>query len=724
MKRMNKTLLAILPISMLGLALSTAVEAQVMLPPSTLAKGKIPAHVVEPLPTPLRFVDEDHVIMLDGTTGEARLYTIENQSSQAYTSKGKLSYEPDVHFSPDAAGVERYDGTIENAVNPYYSPDHSMVAFTRDNDLYVKDLNSGTEKRLTLDGTDLIKNGYSSWVYNEEIIGRPTGYKAFWWSPDSRFIAFLHTDDSKAPAFMTYDARGHFGTWIEWRYPTPGDHNPDVKLGVVSLENAFVAGSNPSIAWAQLDETQDHYLGTPFWSPDSRRLMATWMNRDQNHLEILSVAPVDGRTELVYAEDQKTWIDWPEGLAFNDRGFYVIRDFSLYEQVYFVPFNAQGYKEKYVQITDGPNWGIKLVKFDAKYLYYTARRDFSTVNQLYRVNLGGNERKTEDLSLTDYDYKNVIVSPKGTKYVAVYSNLKTPSKVIAVEAKKDGDSWLLADSRGSKFYDYSVACGEIVHYSTSDGLRLPAKVVWPVNIDKTKKYPVIVEIYGGPGYTEVMNTWTAPSFSNQWWAENGVIQIWIDNRASGHLGKRGLNQIYRQLGKYELRDFCDAVKWFERTYPFIDAGKIGVEGYSYGGMMTVLAVTRGNDVFKYGIAGSGVYNWTLYDSHYTERYMDTPQDNPDGYDKWSVVNDLGNYYGDDSNMLFLSHGTLDDNVHFQNTLQLVRKLQEQGRKFQLMIYPEGFHGYRGDQRKFWDRDNMTFWYKYLLGRELPSELDY
>ena len=185
-----------------------------------------------------------------------------------------------------------------------------------------------------------------------------------------------------------------------------------------------------------------------------------------------------------------------------------------------------------------------------------------------------------------------------------------------------------------------------------------------------------------------------------------------------------MNQVYRQLTKFELRDFCDAMKWFERTYPFIDAGKVGIEGFSYGGTMTALAVTRGNEYFKYGIAGGGVYDWSLYDSHYTERYMDTPQDNAEGYQQNAVVNDLGNYYGDDSNMLFLSHGTLDDNVHFQNTLQLVRKLQESGKKFQLMVYPEGFHGYRGEQRKFWDRDNMIFWYKYLLGRNIPSELDY
>ena len=269
-----------------------------------------------------------------------------------------------------------------------------------------------------------------------------------------------------------------------------------------------------------------------------------------------------------------------------------------------------------------------------------------------------------------------------------------------------------------------MAEGDIVYYATSDGLRIPAKVVWPLNMDKSKKYPVIVEVYGGPSNSVVMNEWSKPSFSNQWWAQNGVIQIWLDNRASGHLGKRYVNQIYRQLTRYELKDFCDAVKWFEQTYPFIDAAKVGIEGYSYGGSMTVLACSLGNEYFKYGIAGSGVYDWALYDSHYTERYMDTPQDNPDGYKDNSVINNLDKYVGDDSNMLFLSHGTLDDNVHFQSTLQLVRKLQADGKKFEMMLYPEGFHGYRGDQHKFWVRDNMEFWYKYLLGKPLPAELDY
>jgi dipeptidyl-peptidase-4 len=695
-----------------------------MLPSSLLVKGNLPDHVIEPIPYPVRFTDENHLLLYDPSDKTEKIYDFKKEEYTETKAVGKKSYEPEIHFKADAFGVSKYDGKIENSVNAYYSPDHRRVAFVRDNDLYVKDLSSGEEERLTFDGTDLIKNGYSSWVYNEEIIGRPTAYKAFWWSPDSKSIAFFRTDDSKVNAFMTYDSRGHFGKWVEWRYTQAGDTNSDVRLGIVSVDDVFATGEKPSVVWAELDEKQDHYIGTPFWSPDSRRLLATWMNRDQNHFEILSVSPYDGTAGLVYSEDQKTWIDWPEGIAFTADGFYIIRDFSLYEQIYYVPYSAQGYYGSYRQITEGPNWGIKLVKIDSKYLYYTARRDFTTVNQLYRVNLRGSQKKTECLSLTDYDFTNVVVSPKGTKFAARYSNVSTPAKVVAMSIEKDANTWLIADSRGSKFFDYKIATGEIMHYSTSDGLRIPAKVIWPFNMDKTKKYPVIVEIYGGPGYTEVMDDWSRPSFNNQWWAQNGVIQIWLDNRASGHLGKKSINQIYRQLTHYELRDFCDAMKWFEQNFSCIDPAKVGIEGFSYGGTMTVLAVTRGNEYFKYGIAGAGVYDWSLYDSHYTERYMDTPQDNPDGYAKNAVLNNLDSYIGDDSNMLFLSHGTLDDNVHFQNTLQLVRALQEKGKKFKMMVYPEGYHGYKGDQHRFWERDNMEFWYKYLLGKPLPTELDY
>jgi dipeptidyl-peptidase-4 len=200
-----------------------------------------------------------------------------------------------------------------------------------------------------------------------------------------------------------------------------------------------------------------------------------------------------------------------------------------------------------------------------------------------------------------------------------------------------------------------------------------------------------------------------------------VIQLTLDTRSSGHLGKEGMNQVYRYLGILELQDFIDGIKYFT-ALPFVDKDKIGIEGFSYGGTMAALAVTEGNEYFKYGIAGGGVYDWQLYDTHYAERYMDRPVDNPDGYAKSMVYNRIENYKGDKTNMLRLTHGTGDDNVHFQNTLQLIDKLQQDGKNFELMIYPQGMHGYRGYQRKHSDMQDYIFWYKYLMDRELPEVL--
>ena len=240
-------------------------------------------------------------------------------------------------------------------------------------------------------------------------------------------------------------------------------------------------------------------------------------------------------------------------------------------------------------------------------------------------------------------------------------------------------------------------------------------------MDKNKKYPVKVDIYGGPNTPQVFDKWSTPSFRNQWWANHGVIQVILETRSGGHQGKTGLNSIYRQLNIPELQDFIDGIKYFD-SFPYVNIKKVGIEGYSYGGTMTVLAVTEGNDYFQYGVGSSGVMDWELYDSHYTERYMDTPQDNPDGYKATNVYTRLGSYKGDDSNMLRLTHGTGDDNVHFQNSLKLIDQFQKEGKDFELMIYPQGMHGYRGYQNDQFKMQNYKFWYKYLLDSEIPGNL--
>ena len=282
--------------------------------------------------------------------------------------------------------------------------------------------------------------------------------------------------------------------------------------------------------------------------------------------------------------------------------------------------------------------------------------------------------------------------------------------------------------------------------TTEDGFRLPGMIVYPEDFDPSKKYPVHMDIYGGPDTPLVRDRWVTPNDDNQWFPRNGIIQITVDPRDAGHNGREGLDLVYRQLTVYEIQDFCAWADWL-KSLPYVDADKIGVEGFSFGGTMTSMLVMRHSDRFHYGIAGGGVYDWALYDSHYTERYMDTPQNNLEGYavsrvldyaDEYPTVYSEGGRVSSDKSsdvasgqssgvilnevknlskdpvMLKITHGTGDDNVHHQNTLQLLDRLHGEGKKFDFMIYPDGMHGYHGYQGRHFKNANREFWTKYLL----------
>jgi dipeptidyl-peptidase-4 len=281
---------------------------------------------------------------------------------------------------------------------------------------------------------------------------------------------------------------------------------------------------------------------------------------------------------------------------------------------------------------------------------------------------------------------------------------------------------LVADMKGPEYDPRKYALGELVYMTTEDGFKLPGMIVYPKDFDSSKKYPVHVDIYGGPNTPMVRDRWVTPNESNQWYSENGIIQITVDPRAAGHNGRAGLDMIYRQLTVWEVKDFVAWANWL-KALPYVDGDKIGVEGFSFGGTMTSMLLMQAPESFHYGIAGGGVYDWALYDSHYTERYMDTPQANPEGYEVAKVLNYVDGYpteYEGNTSaepvMLKLTHGTGDDNVHHQNTLQLIDRMHKENKKFDFMIYPDGMHGYRGYQGRHFDMANREFWLKYLLGK--------
>ena len=637
----------------------------------------------------------------------------------------------------------------EGAVNMTYSPDSTRIAFTRDNDLYVVDIASGAETRLTFDGSDVILNGYASWVYYEEILGRGSRYKAFWWSPDSRKIGFYRFDNSEVPMFPIYSAFANpaaaasqsqsprvtdlaiGGALSETRYPKCGQTNPQVRIGIIDLAGNVMPGSSsvipseveesPSIVWADFDPTLDQYFGIPFWGPDSKEFFIARMPRLQNTIDLYAVNCADGSKRHVYNETYKTWLNWFDGVVFTDRGLYMSREFETgWQQIYFLSYDGSEFR----RLTDGPNWDVALVRVDEKKgdVYFTAKRDAVAKQALYKV-----DKKGVITALTDpaYNVTGVSFSPDGKYYVASLSNVSTPTRisVFPVAAKKPGQGILAADLKGPDYDASKYALGQLVSMTTTDGFTLPGMIVYPKNFDPAKKYPVHVDIYGGPDTPQVRDRWVAPSEANQWYSENGIIQITVDPRAAGHNGREGLDMIYRQLTVWEVKDFCAWADWL-KALPYVDGDKIGVEGFSFGGTMTSMLLMQAPDKFHYGIAGGGVYDWALYDSHYTERYMDTPQANPEGYEVSKVLNYVDGYpteYNGEAGlvepvMLKLTHGTGDDNVHHQNTLQLLDAMHKEGKKFDFMIYPDGMHGYRGYQGAHFDAANREFWLKYLLNR--------
>ena len=636
---------------------------------------------------------------------------------------------------------EKYSGfpvSPAGAVNLTFSPDSSMLAFTRGNDLYVYDIASGNEKRLTFDGSDVILNGYASWVYYEEIFGRPSRYRAFWWSPDSRKIGFYRFDNSDVPVFPIYspysDDAARSGMGLAYsqnagaavelpgvspeggsvrmtRYPKCGDSNPEVRIGIADVHDG-------SIAWADFNEKDDQYFGTPFWGSDSRDFYIQREPRIQNTLDLYAVSAADGSKRHIYHETYRTWLDWIDGMLFGRSGIYMVRSFETgWQQIYYLSYDGNVLK----RLTDGKNWRMSLLDVNepdgasdgsSSEVLFVAERDSRVRSGLYSV-CGGVVR---GISSPELHVRSAVPSPDMKHVVASVSSSRIPSQVWIYDVARPERSFKVADMAYDGYDAADFALPELISMTTSDGLELPAMIVYPEGFDASKKYPVHVDIYGGPDTPMVTDYFRGTGYY-QWYAENGIIEVVADCRASGHNGREGLDMIYGRLDEREVMDF---VEWAEylKSLPYVQGDKIGVEGFSFGGTMTALLVMRHSDAFHYGIAGGGVYDWALYDTHYTERFMSTPAENPDGYASTKAVSYAAEYpvtedSYDGSVMLKITHGTGDDNVHFQSTLQLVDALQKADKKFELMIYPDGMHGYRGYQGRHFTEANHAFWLHYL-----------
>jgi dipeptidyl-peptidase-4 len=358
---------------------------------------------------------------------------------------------------------------------------------------------------------------------------------------------------------------------------------------------------------------------------------------------------------------------------------------------------------------------INFIDEAKKKIYFTARSKENTARKdLYSVNFDG--KKMQRLTFGEFNHGFINLSPDGSYFVTTYNNASTPTKMAIV----DNTGKIIkeiADSKGPEMNDYVLAKTEIVRVKSDDGLYdLPMKVTWPINFDKTKKYPVLISIYGGPNAGTVMDTWGL-SGTQQFYAKEGLIQVAMDHRASGHFGKEGVNYMYHNLGYWEMKDYSTMAKWLIANGA-ADPTKICITGFSYGGYMSCYALTYGADVFTHGMAGGSVTDWTFYDTHYTERYMGTPADNADGYKSSSVLTFADRYKG----MLQIVHGVIDDNVHLQNSIQFESKLQDLKKDFEMMNYSGGRHGWGGNKGLHFQNLKTQFIYKYLLEKPVPKAM--
>jgi len=642
-------------------------------------------------------------VFVDAKTGKEEHYASLTNISASVSIKAN-----DIVLKAADGTEKKLTDNKEEEKNPTLSPDGTKIAFTRNNDLYVIDISSGKEDRLTTDGTELIYNGWASWVYYEEILGRPTKYRAFWWSPDSKHIAYMHFNDTEVPLFPIFGAEGQHGYVENTRYPEAGDKNPEVKVGIADI-------TTKQTTWADFNEKDDQYFGTPFWTPDGSSLWLQWMNRHQNHLIVYAIDPASGSKKSVYDEQQKTWVDWLENIHFlaNNKGYIVQSDKSGWMHIYQYDMNGNLAK----QITDG-SWTVKdILKIDEQkqMIYFTARKENSARFDLYKIKMDGTA--LQRLTFGDYTHTTSL-SPNGSYFITTYSNITTPTKIALVDTKGKVVREI-ADSKGAEFNDYKIAKTELLHVRTSDNaFELPVLITWPLNMDSTKKYPVLISIYGGPNAGTVYDGWKGLG-QTQWWAKEGLIQVAIDHRASGHFGKVGQNYIYKDLGNWEIKDYSDVVKWLDAK-SFVDKNKICITGFSYGGYTTCMALTRGAQYFTHGIAGGSVTDWHLYDTHYTERFMGLPSENVEGYKNSAVAPYINNYKGN----LYIVHGTMDDNVHMQNSIQLITALEDAKKNFEMMFYPGGRHGWANLKERWahFSNEKAKYYYKYLLEKPVPKEI--
>jgi len=575
--------------------------------------------------------------------------------------------------------------TPEAERDPKLSPDNRYVSFRRGPDLYTLEIASKIVTRLTSNGSDTLLNGRADWVYPEEL----DLDTAHWWSPDSRSIAYLQFDTSHEPVFPQVSLLNARGILEPERYPKAGDPNADVRLGIVAPEGGRTK-------WMDLGDPRNNLLARVVWTPDSRGILAARLNRIQNRLDLLLADTMTGEAHSILHEEDPLWINVKSAPRFLPSGkqFLWASERTGFRHLYL--YKLDGKLEK--QLTSG-NWQVDDVAGideKARRVLYTSTEDSPTERQLYSVELDGTNKQRVSKGEGSH---SISLSPGAAYYLDDYSSLKTPP--TRTVCKSDGSA--LHTVRAAERASYDILPTEIVQLKASDGTPLYARMIKPDGFQSGMKYPAIVIVYGGPGAQYVLNRWAGVTW-DQALAHKGFVIWQLDNRGSTGRGHAFEAPIYHDMGAHELADQKDGINYLI-AQGFVDPGRIGLYGWSYGGFMTLYTITHAPGLIKAAIAGAPVTNWRNYDSIYTERYMGLPDENEKGYTASAVTRSADGLQG---TKLLMIHNIEDDNVHFQNSVQMAEALEKAGKQFYMMVYPQKTHHVSGPEYRHLLEEETTF----------------
>jgi dipeptidyl-peptidase-4 len=575
---------------------------------------------------------------------------------------------------------------------PAFSPDGTKIAYAKENNIYIYDIATKKSTAVTTDGKkNHIINGITDWVYEEEF----AFVRAFDWSKDSRKLAYIRFDETEVPEFsMSVFNKNLYPQTETFKYPKPGEKNSEVSLHIYD-----VAGNETKKV--DLGNYHDFYIARLQWTNDNNILSAQVLNRHQDNLDLLFIDGVSASAKVVLNEKDKAYVDVTDNLTFlKDNSFIWTSEKDGFNHIYV--YNKSG--KLINQVTKG-KWEVtSYYGFDekSKTVFFQSTENGSINRDVYRIGLDG---KNKVRLTSKVGTSAATFSPNFQYFITTFSSSLQPTMYTLNEAKTGKEIQVIENNQAlaDKLKAYDLPSKEFFVLKTAKGNELNAWILKPKDFDASKKYPVFMYQYSGPGSQQVNNDWN--NTDDYWFlslTQQGYIVACVDGRGTGFKGADFKKVTQKELGKYEVEDQIDAAKVIG-SYPYVDASRIGIFGWSYGGFMASNCIFQGNDVFKMAIAVAPVTNWRYYDSVYTERYMQTPQENPGGYDQNSPINHVDKLKG----KFLLIHGSADDNVHVQNSMEMIEALIQANKQFDSQIYPDKNHGIYGGKTRIQLYNKMT-----------------